>query len=439
MKINYNIPALRTLNQLSKANGKAATTMERLSSGLRINRSADDAAGLAIANKMDAQVKGLQQANRNTMDGISLVQTAEGTLNEVHAMLQRMRELSVQASNGTYSEGDLEQIQQEINQLCSEINRVSVDTEFNTKSLLKGVTLKDTKFDLKKVTEGVDGVSPAPGIEAEWTIDIPNSSKDSLTTDELEKLIGTGFTLDGQTVTFYNSEDGAYNGSGIGVDIKELLDKNITDDNRSAELTKNIVNTVKDKVTNVTIVASGNQIEVKAKEAGVQGNYIEVNKVGIVDQQITLQIGANKQQTMLVTIGNMGAKALGLVGKPGQAGYSKEANVTDGADKTPTQAAVSVSNSEEAAGAITKISNAIEMVSSQRAALGAVQNRLEHTTGNLGVSEENMTSSLSRIQDADMAYEMAQYTQLNVLSQAATAMLAQANQRPQQVMQLLQR
>lgn len=435
MKINYNIPALRTLNQLSKANGKAATTMERLSSGLRINRSADDAAGLAIANKMDAQVKGLQQANRNTMDGISLVQTAEGTLNEVHAMLQRMRELSVQASNGSYSEGDLEQIQEEINQLCSEINRVSVDTEFNTKSLLKGETLKETGFTFNKVMDGTEGVPPAVGTEAEWSIDIP----DNLTTDELEKLIGTGFTLDGQTVTFYNSEDGAYNGSAIGVDIKELLDKNITDANRSTGLTNTIVNTVKDKVTNVTVAANGNQIQVKAKEPGEQGNYIDVNDTGIVDQKITLQIGANKQQTMLVTIGNMGAKALGLVGHPGQAGYTKEANVTDGADKVPTQAAINVTNSEEAAGAITKISNAIEMVSSQRAALGAVQNRLEHTTGNLGVSEENMTSSLSRIQDADMAYEMAQYTQLNVLSQAATAMLAQANQRPQQVMQLLQR
>ena len=142
MKINYNIPALRTLNSLSKANDKAATTMQRLSSGLRINRSADDAAGLAIANKMDAQIKGLQQANRNTMDGVSLVQTAEGTLNEVHSMLQRMRELSVQASNGSYSEGDLTQIQQEIDQLLSEINRISEDTEFNTKSLLKGETLK---------------------------------------------------------------------------------------------------------------------------------------------------------------------------------------------------------------------------------------------------------------------------------------------------------
>ena len=432
MKINYNIPALRTLNQLSKANGKAATTMERLSSGLRINRSADDAAGLAIANKMDAQVKGLQQANRNTMDGISLVQTAEGTLNEVHAMLQRMRELSVQASNGSYSEGDLEQIQQEVNQLCSEINRISVDTEFNTKQLLKGEDLKGTKFVFEEMKNGTDTT------RAQGSITLPSS----LTEDEVKKLIGTGFTVDGQTVTFYNSEEGAYNDSGIGIDIKDALAQTIADNGaRSSKLTETISNTLQGKLKNATVSVGtpDNKLEITAKEVGTQGNYIENNDTGIIDQKITLQIGANKQQTMLVTIGNMSAKALGLVGLPGQEGYTKDINVTNGADKNPTQAAVNVSNSEEASGAITKISNAIEMVSAQRAALGAVQNRLEHTTGNLGVSEENMTSSLSRIQDADMAYEMAQYTQLNVLSQAATAMLAQANQRPQQVMQLLQR
>ena len=138
MKINHNIPALRTLNELNKVNNKAADSMLRLSSGLRINSAADDAAGLAIANKMDAPIRGLRQANRNTMDGISLVQTAEGALNEVHAILQRMRELSVQAANGTYSEDDLEKIQLEVDELTEEINRIGDATEFNTKPLLKG-------------------------------------------------------------------------------------------------------------------------------------------------------------------------------------------------------------------------------------------------------------------------------------------------------------
>ncbi|WP_053982445.1 flagellin N-terminal helical domain-containing protein [Niameybacter massiliensis] len=436
MKINYNIPALRTLNSLSKANDKAATTMQRLSSGLRINRSADDAAGLAIANKMDAQIKGLQQANRNTMDGVSLVQTAEGTLNEVHSMLQRMRELSVQASNGSYSEGDLTQIQQEIDQLLSEINRISEDTEFNTKSLLKGETLKETGFTFVDMTGGADGT---PGTEATGSITIPSP----LTEEEAKKLLGSGFTIDGQVVEFYDSTNGTYNGSGVGVDLKEILSTTIADDiDRSNKLTENLQKSLDGKLENVTMTVDTtdtNKLVITANEPGAQGNFIKTEDQGIVDQKITLQIGSNKQQVMVVSIGSMSADKLGLVGKPGQDGFADTATVTNGKDKAPTQAAISVGNSEDAGKAITKIDQAIEMVSSQRAALGAVQNRLEHTTSNLGVSEENMTSSLSRIQDADMAYEMAQYTQQNVLSQAATAMLAQANQRPQQVMQLLQR
>lgn len=443
MKINYNIPALRTLNQLSKVNDKAASTMLKLSSGLRINKSADDAAGLAIANKMDAQVKGLRQANRNTMDGVSLVQTAEGTLNEVHAMLQRMRELSVQASNGTYSETDLDQIQQEINQLTSEINRISEDTEFNTRSLLKGQEIPESGLTIKEFSGGADavlnpdGTVAVPAIPATSEIDTASitSKKD------VEALIGTGFTIDGKSVVFYNSDEGTYNGSGIGVDLKEVIAKaEVNPADAGTALASAIQNSLQGKLENVTVGAvTGTKISFTAKEAGEKGKYIKAHDAAIVDQNITLQIGSNKDQVMTVAIGNMSADKLGLVGKPGQPGFSKDANVTEGSGKAPTQAGLSVASSEDAANAITVIDKAVELVSAQRASLGAVQNRLEHTTSNLGVSEENMTSSLSRIQDADMAYEMAQYTQQNVLSQAATAMLAQANQRPQQVMQLLQR
>lgn len=269
MRINHNIPALRTLNELNHVNKKSADTMERLSSGLRINSAADDAAGMAIANKMDAQIRGLKQANRNTMDGISLIQTAEGALNETHAILQRMRELAVQASNETNSDEDKEKINLEVEQLKEEIDRIAEHTQFNTKNLLDG-----------SITE------------------------------------------------------------------------------------------------------------------------------------IKLQIGANQDQTMEVPLQNMNCTAIGLD-------------------------AVDLENDPEAA--ITTIDEAINQVSMQRSIFGAAQNRLEHTTSNLSVSEENLTSSLSRIQDADMAAEMATFTQQNVLSQAATAMLAQANQRPQQVLQLLQR
>lgn len=307
MRINHNIPALRTLNQLTHVNDKTAKTMERLSSGLRINRSSDDAAGMAIANKMDAQVRGLKQANRNAMDGISMIQTAEGALNETHAILQRMRELAVQASNGVYEEADLKKVQDEINELTSEINRIGNETEFNKKSLLKG--------------EGA--VDPATGAAAK--------------------------------------------------------------------------------------------------------------------QEVTLQVGANKDQTMKVELGDMRAEALGLVGTAGDPGFTATNTVVNGNNTTPNQAAVSVETQANAGAAIEKFDAAIEKVSEQRGKLGAFQNRLEHTVNNLSVSEENLTASMSRIQDADMAEEMSTFTQQNVLSQAATAILAQANQRPQQVLQLLQR
>lgn len=270
MRINHNIPALNTLNQLEKVNAKTAKSMERLSSGLRINSAADDAAGLAIANKMDAQVKGLKQANRNAMDGVSLVQTAEGALNEVHSMLQRMRELSVQASNGSSSDEDRGKIQLEVAELTKEIDEISKRTQFNEMPL---------------------------------------------------------FTA---------------------------------------------------------------------------------------DTDITLQVGANSGQTMTIKIAKMDATELGI-------------NTLDITDQADAQAALVV------------IDDAIEKISQQRSILGASQNRLEHTVNNLAVSEENLTASMSRIQDADMAQEMSTFTQQNVLSQAANAMLAQANQIPQQVLQLLQR
>ena len=286
------------------------------------------------------------------------------------------------------------------------------------------------------MTGGVDGT---PGTEATGSITIPSP----LTEEEAKKLLGSGFTIDGQVVEFYDSTNGTYNGSGVGVDLKEILSTTIADDiDRSNKLTENLQKSLDGKLENVTMTVDTtdtNKLVIIANEPGAQGNFIKTEDQGIVDQKITLQIGSNKQQVMVVSIGSMSADKLGLVGKPGQDGFADTATVTNGKDKAPTQAAISVGNSEDAGKAITKIDQAIEMVSSQRAALGAVQNRLEHTTSNLGVSEENMTSSLSRIQDADMAYEMAQYTQQNVLSQAATAMLAQANQRPQQVMQLLQR
>ncbi|MCY8198504.1 flagellin Hag [Bacillus subtilis] len=274
MRINHNIAALNTLNRLSSNNSASSKNMEKLSSGLRINRAGDDAAGLAISEKMRGQIRGLEMASKNSQDGISLIQTAEGALTETHAILQRMRELTVQAGNtGTQQPEDLGAIKDEMDALIEEVDGISNRTEFNGKKLLDGS----------------------------------------------------------------NSTDG-----------------------------------------------------------------------------FTFQIGANAGQQLNLKIDSMSANALGI----------DTLDVTD-FPNTPFDTQLE------------SIDTAINNVSKQRAKLGAVQNRLEHTINNLGASSENLTAAESRIRDVDMAKEMSEFTKNNILSQASQAMLAQANQQPQNVLQLL--
>ncbi|WP_029100293.1 flagellin [Brevibacillus thermoruber] len=269
MRINHNISAYNTHRQLSFNNSNAAKNIEKLSSGYRINRAGDDAAGLAISEKMRGQIRGLEQASRNAQDGISLIQTAEGALTEVHAIVQRMRELSVQAANDTNTADDRANLQAEVAELIDEIDRIATDTEFNTAQLLNG-----------------------------------------------------GFT----------------------------------------------------------------------------------GKV--------FHIGANAGQAITLDINDMSAAALSID-------------------------TIDISTQSGADSAITALDNALKLVSDERAKLGAYQNRLEHTINNLGASAENLTAAESRIRDVDMAKEMMEFTKNNILTQAAQAMLAQANQQPQGVLQLL--
>ena len=271
MRINHNISALNTYNKMTVNQNAASKSMEKLSSGQRINRAGDDAAGLAISEKMRGQIRGLEQAATNAQDGISLIQTAEGALNETHAILQRQRELAVQASNGTYTAEDKATIKEEMDQLMEEIDRIAETTEFNKQTLLDG------------------------------------------------KLANGTATVD-------------------------------------------------------------------------------------------FQIGANATQQISINIESMKVDDLSL----------------DTVDVTA-----------DAGAAITAIDTAIESVSKQRSSLGAVQNRLEHTINNLNTSSENLTSAESRIRDVDMAKEMMEMTKNNILQQAAQSMLAQANQNPQNVLQLL--
>lgn len=554
MRINHNIPAMRTLHELGKVDGKLTKSMERLSSGLRINSAADDAAGMAIANKMDAQIRGLRQANRNAMDGISMIQTAEGATNEVHAILQRMRELSVQASNGTYSDDDLNKIQQEINQLTEEINRIGETTEFNTKPLLKG---PDDKTDLfTDDIKFVDGVGAIPEEKSTVSIEIGSLYSDadlnalngktfeikvdgvvtmginlwdprlggaeppnainlaalthadgnyaSSLTDAIagklnesglvaeangdrinitSDLVGT--TGNNQSISFNDNEISFSGGldaveqinanaeltlpSGMTLeDLKALDGKMITIQPQGIEIAfydgsnpdsrkqgidiSNLIPGDGESYEDVLGQSIASHLETSELEATyangkltISNDSINAGEMNLVNgggketKSVVLQVGANEGQTMVVEMGDMRASALGLTGKPGDAGYTAEATVSDGVSLEPSQATLSVGTQESASNAITVIDKAISNVSEQRSKLGAVQNRLEHTVNNLGASEQNLTASMSRIQDADMAHEMSQYTQQNVISQAAMSMLAQANQRPQQVLQLLQR
>lgn len=390
MKINHNIPALRTLNQLNKVNDKSAKTMMRLSSGLRINSAADDAAGLAISQKMDTQVRGLRQANRNAMDGISMIQTAEGALNEVHAMLQRMRELTVQAANDTYDEADKTKIQDEILELQEEMISIGERTEFNKKKLING---SHDKFMLQ----------------------VGANEKQSM------KISGSDINLDSVLLNIYGMPIDS--SGGVDIDLGALPEG------------------TKISYDGMTHVIDGN----------TPSNEIIVPAETLVVIQLPTSGGVTLDHGTISTTINAGEK---LVFKTGQNpvtfneidGATNKTEVTPDEDtavilpisNTENKMLFSLMDNESTDDALVRLDKAIEMASKARGKLGAYQNRLEHTVNNLGVSEENLTASMSRIQDADMALEMSTYTQQNILSQAATSMLAQANQRPQQILQLLQ-
>lgn len=305
MRINNNIPALNTHRQLNINTEGLQKSLERLSSGKRINKASDDAAGLAISQKMDAQIRGLRQASRNSLDGVSLIQTAEGALNEVHEMLQRMRELSVQGANGVYAGEDLKAISNEMKELTEQIDKIGKDTEFNGIPLLKG------------------NLHPKP-----------------------DPAAGPA-----------------------------------------------------DLITN-----------------------------------LRLQIGANEKQYIEIDMEKINIAVGAVDNEDGQLEILNEIIYLDG-EIFKAKEDVLAKDFEEA---ITIYDNAINEVSAMRSRLGAVQNRLEHTIKNVDNTAENLTAAKSRIEDLDMALEMSNYTKLNILQQAGTSMLGQANQLPQNVLQLLQ-
>src|SRR5690625_2610391 len=337
MIINHNISALNTHRQLGANTNAVQSSLEKLSSGLQINRAGDDAAGLAISEKMRGQIRGLEMATKNAQDGISLIQTAEGALNESHAILQRMRELAVQAASDTNTEADRAELQKEVDQLAEELTRIADNTEFNTHKLLNG--------------------------EFKATFHI-----------------------------------GANEGQNISIDIGAM----------GAEVLQ---------VGEVAVAGENGEITVRETDYSF---YNEGDDIVHGDQE---------EGTEAITVDVAGY-------------YAEDVTVLFAADEALSEGdevafGIDISSQESADAAITTINDAIETVSSERSKLGAVQNRLEHTINNLGASAENLQAAESRIKDVDMAKEMMEFTKNNILTQAAQAMLAQANQVPQGVLQLL--
>lgn len=577
MIINHNLMAMNAHRQLGIGNTMGAKSMEKLSSGYRINRAGDDAAGLAISEKMRGQIRGLNQASRNSQDAISLIQTAEGALNETHAILQRMRELAVQSSTDTNTEIDRGEIQKEINQLTSEINRIGNTTEFNTMKLLNGdkaITTKTTstttstttvdsktydvifaagvdtsnvKGEVPTIVDGAGNENKIGFTAGEFAWDnVDNSGTNTLTitktADGNLKIDIAAVDGDGNKLAvaddYAEVQDGyyVYNANGVNFKISEddfaaMDDADHIDINLSTAVNAADTATQKDltggigtlsswdqnvddgtngysnaaiaagividgtkimegagsvkidgatlgtdgsaKIT-VTIFAEDGTTELSKDEYtfataadtqnwtynnhGVSFTLAHTDAVTLEltqdldttttentttttsvesDKSLAFQVGANENQSMSLDINDMRAVALGISSASAGSGFTAAESVTNGTNNTTVEFALNVTSAPDAAKAITTIQAAIDKVSAERSKVGAVQNRLEHTIKNLDTSAENLQASESRIRDVDMAKEMMEFTKNNILQQAAQAMLAQANQAPQGVLQLL--
>lgn len=449
MRIMNNIMALNAHRQLGANQAAGARSMEKLSSGLRINRAGDDAAGLAISEKMRGQVRGLKQAQRNAQDSISLIQTAEGGLNESHAILQRMRELATQAANDTNTDIDRGEIQKEIDQLIGELDRIADTTEFNTKVLMKGnfgtsasssdsanISVRSAKAE--SITEGTYALTvTTAATKATHSGGADLSGGVTITTDTNDTLVVNGVTIkfnEGDLtsqniidrINEYTAETNvvaSLSGDNLVLTEERFGAQSITvSGNAATDLFGTATNTAGENaaITGVTGTADANDGRILTVTSGaLKGMVLDVRgadssaaTVTVNKSYLTMQIGANQDQSFRMTIEDMGASSLRVKG-------------------------IDITSASKATQAITTINDAIGAVSAERSKLGAYQNRLEHTISNLGTSAENLQAAESRIRDVDMAEEIMSFTKYQILQQASTAMLAQANMAPQSVLQLL--
>lgn len=376
MKINYNATAMMANNTLNRTDNKLTAAMERLSSGLKVNHAKDNPAGLAIASRMDSQIRGIKVGTNNTNDGISVVETADGALSEISAIIQRMSELCVQASNDPKTDGDREIIDKEIQQLKQEIERIARDTEYN------GMPLLDGSFDLK-------GYTNRPEVKVGYYSDeVPQGDYKI----DLTGLVAADGTIDQDSLTAHLI---GFPTAGIMAKVNEDMDE-------------------------LTITANGDfEMNIRADFTTVSGEVeIDITQIGAMK----IQIGANEGQELGIRIPKISLVDMGIDELTSIRTYNDDGSLdTDGPQE-----------------GIESTKKALTYINSVRSRLGAYQNRLEHNASSNDITEENMTSSYSRIMDVDMAEEMTEYTTQQVLSQAGISMLAQANERPSQILQLLQ-
>jgi flagellin len=528
MRINHNLMAMNANRYLSATGSKQSKSLEKISSGLRINTAADDAAGLAISEKMRAQISGLEQASDNALDGISLIQTAEGALQETHSILQRMRELAVQSSNDTNTQSERDEIQKEVDELAKEITRIANNTEFNSKKIsnggLTGGNIGEVKFhigantgqDISLSLSAMDaktlGVSRDVTINASGAV-IGNIDSATFTTDSYGAGIVDGAVIDvdysetaavqasvtaaansdstvnftapldvagssivvnvnGTNYTVADTDIAAHDGTGGDAALETII--GAADDGSGHALSSVAsISTVGGKLTiTANTAATGHDVTVTVNLAGADsasvttafgfgGGNTVVAGADAKDQKITLNDGTNTQSidvtgtdtSLAITSGAFKGMTVNTAGGNTLSDIQDADNVTVTAtdvvasaatfaageldEGAVTAAGVDVLSQPAASAAITTIEDAIIKVSAERSKLGAYQNRLEHTINNLNTTTENLQASESRIRDVDIASEMMNYTKLNILQQAAQSMLAQANQAPQGVLQLL--
>lgn len=493
MIINHNMGAMNANRQMGINQTNANKSMEKLSSGLRINKAGDDAAGLAISEKMRGQIRGLDQASANSQDAISMIQTAEGALNETHSILQRMRELAVQSSTDTNTTDDRTKIQSEVDQLAKEITRISNTTEFNTQNLMAGgldntfqigankgqnINLTIGAMDAKSL--GVAGNIVTTSVtSAEYAK--TGTSKISTESEGVngkfvvtKKTDATYTAVDGTLAGALTNNSSAYTGSEdkvftvkvAAVSADEVTQLNYSTDGgtswKSATWTADGQFTLEDGVKldiasnaalangqqgTLTVTADKITMALSNNNTGTSliGNEVTLtrsNASGVIgDKDTDTVVNVEFDFTAALTAANANSYAATSSTAIVQTSQSSSEAVvgTDGSVVTEadTKAGINVSSQTKANLAIETIDNAIKTVSEERSKLGAYQNRLEHTIANLGTSSENLTSAESRIRDVNMAKEMSTFSKNNILSQAAQAMLAQANNQPQQVLQLL--